>query len=195
MKIFMYAQGRSGGNTIQKALAETLNLTIKWIPEFDKGSINKDAFDLITKEDNIIVKLHLWQKVDIFDTQIEFLRYIYKNFDTVIYHGRGNSLETGLSLHNGIVRPKIHWTTTKYTPTIKRPDLNYVRNASIRLGELILLSKTFDSDVTFYEEIFSGKPELTIETINRWNIDSNLLSYNILLEKFDPKGKYTNKAD
>ena len=86
-----------------------------------------------------------------------------------------------MSLHNGVVRPKTHWTTTKYTPTIKRPDLNYVRNASIRLGELILLSKTFDSEVTFYEEIFSDKPGLVINTIKRWRIDSNLLSYDILL--------------
>ena len=191
----MYAQGRSGGNTIQKALAETLNLTIKWIPEFDKGSINKDAFDKVTEDDNIIVKLHLWQKLDIFNSQIEFLRYVYTRFDKVILHGRGNSLDTGLSLHNGVVRPKTHWIKTNYTPTIKRPDLNYVRNASIRLGELILLSKTFDSDVTFYEELFSGDTELTIETINRWNIDTNLLSYDILLEKFDPKGKYTNTTD
>jgi len=195
MRIFIYAQGRSGGNTIQKALAEMLNLRPCWVKEFDNAIIDPVAFEETLKEDNIIIKLHLWQCVGNFDNQTDFLKYVYTKFDKVLYHGRGNSFDTGLSLHNGMLmnRTKEHWTSTKYTPIIKRPDLNYVRKASMFLSQLILLSKTFDSDVTFYEELFSGDKELTINTINRWGIDSNLLSYDILLERFNPKHKYTNK--
>lgn len=193
MRIFIYAQGRSGGNTIVKALAETLNLRPCWIREFDKATIDPVAFEEAIKEDNIIIKLHLWQWVGSFDNKTDFLKYVYTKFDKVLYHGRGNSFDTGLSIHNGMDRPREHWTSTKYTPTITRPDLNYVRDASIFLSQLILLSKTFESEVTFYEELFSGDKELTINTINRWGIDSNLLSYDILLDRFNPKHKYTNK--
>ena len=67
MRIFIYAQGRSGGNTIQKALAEMLNLRPCWVKEFDNAIIDPVAFEETLKEDNIIIKLHLWQCVGNFD--------------------------------------------------------------------------------------------------------------------------------
>ena len=94
MRIFIYAQGRSGGNTIQKALAEILNLRPCWIKEFDNAIIDPVAFEEALKEDNIIIKLHLWQCVGNFDNQTDFLKYVYTKFDKVLYHGRGNSFDT-----------------------------------------------------------------------------------------------------
>ena len=78
-------------------------------------------------------------------------------------------------------------------PVADRPSIDHIRHASLKLADLVLYARTFGKDLTFYEEIFSGNKELTINTINRWGIDSNLLSYDILLERFNPKHKYTNK--
>ena len=193
MKIFMYAQGRSGSNTIQKALAETLNIKHVWEEKFNRELIDHELFDSRIQEDGIIVKLHPGQRTSKFDTDIEFLKYIDTNFDHLLFHARANTYDTALSIENGLVNKNQSWISTKYESTVTRPLLGHVEHASTKLTDLLTYSRMFGKDLTFYEEIFSDKPELVINTIKRWRIDFNLLSYDILLDKFDPKGKYTNK--
>lgn len=191
MKIYILAQGRSGSNAITKAIADSLGLKVVHKPSFSENLIDHESFHSAIQEDNIIIKLHQFQKSDAFDTQIEFLRYIHKNFDHVIYHCRANSYDAGLSFHNGMENGR-NWMT-RYTPVVFRPDINHVRFAAQQVSKIILYAKTFDHDVTFYEEIFSGNKEKTIETIKRWKIEFNSLSLNILLDRFNPIHKYTNK--
>lgn len=191
MRIYILAQGRSGSNTITKAIADTLNLKIVFKPSFHERDIDHSSFDKAIQQDNIVVKLHQFQKTDNFDTQIEFLRYIHDKFDHVIYHSRANSYDAALSFQNGMETGE-KWIE-RYSPVVSRPEINHIRFASQQVSKIILYAKTFDHDVTFYEEIFSGDKEITLNTIKRWNIEFNLLSLNILLDRFNPVYKYTNK--
>ena len=193
MKIFIYAQGRSGSNAIVKALTKNFNYSVPWVAEFNSRDINFDIFDRQIEKDNIILKLHPGQKTTNFHTDIQFLQYIKTNFDIIIFHARANVFDTALSLHNGLVLEDYEWTDNKYTPIIDRPEIDHIRYSAQVVADLVLYAKTFDKELTFYEELFTGDKELTINTIKRWGIDSNLLSYDILLEMFNPKHKYTNK--
>lgn len=193
MRIFIYAQGRSGSNTIVKALIETLNHSFVWDKDFNNELIPHDTFEKVIQKDNITIKLHPGQRTNIFDNDIEFLKYIKTKFDHIIFHGRANAFDVGLSIENGFKITDYSWVQNKYTPVADRPSIDHIRHASLKLADLVLYARTFGKDLTFYEEIFSGNKELTINTINRWGIDSNLLSYDILLERFNPKHKYTNK--
>lgn len=192
MKIYILAQGRSGSNTITKAIADALKLRVVFKPSFDQNVIDHTSFHDAIQEDNIVIKLHQFQKTDNFDTQTEFLRYIHDNFDHVIYHCRANSFDAGLSFQNGMENGQ-NWTI-KYTPTVSRPEINHIRFAAQQVSRIILYAKTFDHDVTFYEELFTGDKQRTIDTIKRWNIEFNSLSLNMLLERFNPKHKYTNNG-
>ena len=193
MRIFIYAQGRSGSNTIVKALIENLDFNFVWDKALNNDSIPHDIFDKVIEKDNIVLKIHPGQKTDIFDNDIDFLKYIKTKFDHIIFHGRANAFNVGLSIENGFSIPDYSWFKNQYTPVVDRPSIDHIRHASLKLADLVLYARTFGKDLTFYEELFSGDKELTINTIKRWGIDSNLLSYDKLIEWFDPKHKYTNK--
>jgi len=193
MRIFIYAQGRSGSNTIVKSLIETLNYNFVWDKSFNSEFIPHNIFDKTVQKDDIILKIHPGQRTDIFDNDIDFLKYIATRFDLTIFHGRANAFDVALSLDNGARISNYSWTKNQYTPVVNRPSIDHIRHASLKLADLVLYARTFGKELTFYEELFSGDKELTINTIKRWGIDSNLLSYDILLDRFNPKHKYTNK--
>jgi len=192
MKIFLYAQGRSGSNTILHTLKDVLNIKHVWEEKFNREIIDHQLFESRTQEDNIIVKFHPGQRTSKFSTDIDFLRYIDNNFDHLLFHARANCYETALSIENGLVNKNQSWISNKYDSTVTRPLLGHVEHASTKLTDLLSYSRSLGKDLTFYEEIFSDNPGLVINTVKRWRIDSNLLSYDILLEQFDSKGKYTN---
>lgn len=194
MKVFILAQGRSGSNTITKAIADAIDHKVPWVDDFDNLNIPFDIFEKQTDQNNIILKLHNNQKTDNFENQIDFLRYVHDKFDKVIYHARANTFDAGLSFENGMANENYTWTDNKYTPVLTRPEINHIRYASLAVADIIMYAKTFDHDVTFYEELFTGDKQRTIDTIKRWNIEFNSLSLNMLLERFNPKHKYTNNG-
>lgn len=189
MRVLIISSPRAGSTSLIRALGKVCNITTYEEP-FNKhwGSHYKDKYEFDT---NCVVKVMSYEKAKNSNkTSVQFLTEFSKSFDHVILLDRLNYQE---QLESYAFARQRRYDGGWQEPYIYDGDIDLGREdyfLTLQKENVQLISENINSDILFYENLYSENIEIVKKELEKANL---ILNTNRLIKELSPIHKLRRK--